>query len=50
MTLEAALEYVEHGELVELTPHSVRLRKRLLSENERKRAQRREKDRAEALA
>jgi len=49
-TLEAALEYIEQDELVELTPKSVRLRKRLLNENDRKRADRSARDRAEALA
>lgn len=38
MSLEEALEYVEDDELVEVTPKSLRLRKRLLDENERKRA------------
>ena len=37
-TLEEALEYIEDDELVEVTPQSIRLRKRLLCENERKRA------------
>ena len=40
LTLEAALEYIASDELVEITPKVVRLRKKLLSENERKRAQR----------
>jgi GTP-binding protein len=38
MTLEQALEYIEEDELVEATPQSIRLRKALLTENERKRA------------
>jgi GTP-binding protein len=38
MTLEQALEYIEEDELVEATPVSIRLRKDLLTENERKRA------------
>jgi GTP-binding protein len=38
MTLEQALEYIDSDELVEITPTSIRLRKRLLTENERKRA------------
>ncbi|MHC4991941.1 MAG: large ribosomal subunit assembly factor BipA, partial [Planctomycetota bacterium] len=46
LTLEAALEYIEDDELVEITPASIRLRKRLLSEADRRRAQRREKARA----
>ena len=36
MTLEFALEFIEEDELVEITPKSVRLRKRYLTENERK--------------
>ena len=38
MTLEQALEYIEEDELVEVTPKSIRLRKELLTENERKKA------------
>ena len=38
MTLEQALEYIGDDELVEVTPKSIRLRKKLLSEHERKRA------------
>jgi len=41
ITLEAALEYIEIDELVELTPNSIRLRKIFLKENDRKRAARR---------
>lgn len=37
-TLEQALEFIEDDELVEVTPQSIRLRKKLLTENERKRA------------
>ena len=37
-TLEEALEYIEDDELVEVTPQSVRLRKRLLSATDRKKA------------
>ena len=40
MTLEQALEFIEDDELVEVTPESIRLRKRMLTENERKRASR----------
>ncbi len=39
-TLEEALEYIEDDELVEITPKSIRLRKRLLAENDRKKARR----------
>jgi GTP-binding protein len=38
MTLEQALEFIADDELVEVTPKSIRLRKKLLTENERKRA------------
>ena len=37
MTLEAALEYIEWDEYVEITPQIIRLRKTFLTENERKR-------------
>lgn len=37
-TLEQALEFIEDDELVEVTPESIRLRKKLLTENARKRA------------
>lgn len=37
MTLEMALEYIDDDELVEITPKTFRLRKKLLKENERKR-------------
>lgn len=36
-TLEQALEFIEEDELVEVTPNHIRLRKKLLTENERKR-------------
>ncbi len=42
MMLEGALEYIESDEWVELTPTAVRLRKRWLKENDRKRNARRE--------
>jgi GTP-binding protein len=38
--LEEALEYIDDDELVEVTPDSIRLRKRLLDENDRKKAKR----------
>src|SRR5947199_3818541 len=41
MTLEKALAYIGDDELVEVTPKSIRLRKRLLDPNERKRDERR---------
>ena len=40
LTLERALEFIEDDELVEVTPHNLRLRKRYLKEIERKRADR----------
>jgi GTP-binding protein len=36
-TLEQALEFIEDDELVEVTPESIRVRKKFLTENERKR-------------
>jgi GTP-binding protein len=41
MTLEKALAYIEDDEFVEVTPKAVRLRKKLLDPNERKRDERR---------
>ncbi|MDO4905191.1 MAG: translational GTPase TypA [Lautropia sp.] len=40
LTLEKAVEFIAEDELVEITPKSIRLRKRLLKEHERRRAQR----------
>lgn len=40
MTLEQALEFIQDDELVEVTPESIRIRKKLLTENERKRESR----------
>ena len=40
MSLEQALEFIEEDELVEVTPKSIRLRKKHLTENDRKRASR----------
>jgi GTP-binding protein len=40
MTLEQAIAYIADDELVEVTPQSIRLRKRLLDPNDRKRATR----------
>lgn len=39
-TLESALEFIDDDELVEITPDSIRIRKRFLLEHERKRASR----------
>jgi GTP-binding protein len=38
LTLEYAVEFIEDDELVEITPRSIRLRKRFLKEHERKRS------------
>ena len=38
MSLEQALEFIDDDELVEVTPESIRIRKKLLKENERRRA------------
>jgi GTP-binding protein len=49
LTLEAALEYIEDDELIEVTPRAIRLRKRFLSTSDRKRLSReskRERERA----
>ncbi len=49
LTLEAALEYIEEDELIEVTPASIRLRKRVLSTIDRKKLSReakRERERA----
>ena len=40
MSLEGCLEYIEDDESVEVTPKTVRIRKKLLNENERKRSDR----------
>jgi GTP-binding protein len=40
ITLEYALEYIEEDELIEVTPQTIRLRKRLLQANDRKKATR----------
>ncbi len=40
LTLESAVEFIDDDELVEITPLSIRVRKRFLTENERKRATR----------
>jgi GTP-binding protein len=45
LSLEMALEYIEDDELVEVTPKTIRLRKKLLSEADRRRADRASRDR-----
>ena len=39
LDLEQALEFIDDDELVEVTPNNIRLRKRLLTENQRKRTE-----------
>jgi GTP-binding protein len=46
LSLEQSLEYIEDDELVEVTPKSIRLRKKLLDPSMRKRADRQSRDRA----
>jgi GTP-binding protein len=48
LTLEGALEYIEEDELIEVTPQSIRLRKRFLTANDRKKLSR-EANRERAL-
>ncbi|HAN32585.1 MAG TPA: translational GTPase TypA [Myxococcales bacterium] len=43
MNLEACLEFIDDDELVEVTPENIRLRKRYLDHNERKRYEKRKK-------
>jgi GTP-binding protein len=40
MSLEACLEYIEDDELVEITPKITRLRKKMLAESDRRKADR----------
>jgi len=49
LSLEAALEYIEEDELVEITPTAVRMRKRILREAERRRSERAARDREAAV-
>ncbi|TGC87201.1 hypothetical protein C9F02_07855, partial [Salmonella enterica subsp. enterica serovar Wilhelmsburg] len=44
MSLEQALEFIDDDELVEVTPTSIRIRKRHLTENDRRRANRGQKE------
>jgi GTP-binding protein len=44
MTLETAIEFIGDDELVEVTPLSIRLRKRLLSQHDRHRQAGRRED------
>lgn len=42
MSLEQALEFIDEGELMEVTPNHIRLRKKQLKEQDRKRTSRAE--------
>jgi GTP-binding protein len=44
MSLEQCLEYIEEDELVEVTPKTIRMRKKILDESMRKRAERQQRD------
>jgi GTP-binding protein len=48
MSLEECIEYVEDDELIEVTPVPIRLRKKILDESQRKKAERQQRDREEA--
>ena len=48
LTLESALEYIEEDELIEVTPQSIRLRKRVLAVSNRKKVSREMKREREA--
>lgn len=41
MTLEQAIEYIADDELVEVTPRFIRMRKKILDTNERKKSEKR---------
>jgi len=45
-SLEQAMEFIDDDELIEVTPNSIRLRKRNLRENDRKRSEREAVDQA----
>ena len=47
MSLEQAIEYIAPDELVEITPTSIRLRKKILNIHERRRANRKEEGEGE---
>ena len=44
MSLEASLAYIEDDELVEVTPKTIRLRKKLLDSNDRRKAERKKEE------
>lgn len=49
MTLEECMEYIQQDECIEVTPTSIRMRKSILDEEERKKAQRSAQMKAEAI-
>jgi GTP-binding protein len=50
LSLEQAMEFINDDELIEVTPKSIRLRKKILDENVRAREAKRKKQASEALA
>jgi len=48
MTLEECMEYIQHDECIEVTPNFIRMRKSILDEEERKKAQKSAQSMAEA--
>jgi GTP-binding protein len=48
MSMEDMMSYIKDDELVEVTPKSLRLRKKLLTPNEREIAKKQERSRAES--
>jgi GTP-binding protein len=50
LTLERAMSYITDEELVEVTPKTIRLRKRWLDPNERKKQERKRESEREAVA
>jgi GTP-binding protein len=50
MSLEASLEYIQEDELVEICPKSIRIRKRMLKEGDRRKVARDTRNRTEDAA
>jgi GTP-binding protein len=50
LSLEQAMEFINDDELIEVTPKSIRLRKKILDENVRAREAKRKKQASEAMA
>ena len=49
MTLEECMEYIQQDECIEVTPNNIRMRKSILDEEERKKAQRSSQMKAESV-